>query len=115
MKLDYNNKGLIILIAVILFILIHYLIKSSDDSDLINSVIERTIDECENEDFIYNMDRFKSNYLKNRFKTYILRGICFGILFGLSINLLNNNKNKDNIISSDINNSKIIKNHFLKL
>lgn len=99
MNFEYANKGLVVVIAIVLFVIIHYIVKSSDDVNLINSIMEHSKTSCREEDYIYNLEDYKATYLKSRFKTYTLRGLIFGALFGGAIYLLKDEKTiKQNIV-----------------
>lgn len=72
----------IVTISVILFILVNYLISSKHDKIVIDDIIDKVIDSNENidEDDIYDMERIKAKYLKEKFRVYITRGIVFGVV-----------------------------------
>lgn len=103
-EFKYQNKLLVVIIAVALFVIIHYVVKSSDDINLIDTVIDHSLASCESEDFLEDMESYKNKYMKSRFKTYMIRGIIFGGLLGGALYMLKDGSS-DNSDTPEVKNS----------
>jgi hypothetical protein len=82
LSLEYLIK--IILISILIFLLCNYFINSNGEIRIINEIISQKKREDESDkNYIFRLERLKSKYKSQRFRTYIKRGVCFGVLMGL--------------------------------
>jgi len=68
----------IAIISVILFILISYCIRANQDKIIIDEIIQRKCED-EDDDDIVDMLKMKDEYLAEKFKTSVIRGLVLGI------------------------------------
>jgi len=91
-----DNLYKIIFLSVILFLFVNFFVGSKREKKLVNDIIlqRQDLDESGN-GFVYEVEKLKSEYLSNRFKTIITRSIFFGLgLFGIIFFMSNPNRNK---------------------